>query len=169
MVAANGIGPSKLVAEPFRAQFNEPQPGALFAANTLIQSDAGGYDYVHSYARDGVIYTIRSRSSLVPTESAASGLMFGASYDGPLSGVSVASLGYSSDVDLDAAAFRSAMNTAPASSWDALTQQANARIADGTYDRFSDLGHAITDDGSIGQRLERFAHAMTYGRPDAAE
>ncbi|WP_124920371.1 hypothetical protein [Burkholderia stagnalis] len=94
---------------------------------------------------------------------------YGPGYDGAISAWTSSSLGFGGDVDLNAAAFRSAMNAAPASSWDALSQQADARIAAGTYDRFSDLGHAIVDDGSFSQRAERFAHALTYTRPDAAE
>ncbi|HDR9179635.1 TPA: LysM peptidoglycan-binding domain-containing protein [Burkholderia vietnamiensis] len=103
------------------------------------------------------------------TGAAATGVAYGSGYDGALSAWSSSSLGYGGDVDLNAAAFRSTMNATPGSSWDALTQLADARIAAGTYDRFSDLGHAIVDDGSIGQRVERFAHALTYTRPDAAE
>ncbi|WP_175735292.1 hypothetical protein [Burkholderia ambifaria] len=103
------------------------------------------------------------------TGAAATGVAYGSGYDGALSAWSSSSLGYGGDVDLNAAAFRSTMNATPGSSWDALTQLADARIAAGTYDRFSDLGHAIVDDGSFSQRAERFAHALTYTRPDAAE
>ncbi|WP_157768638.1 hypothetical protein [Burkholderia ambifaria] len=101
--------------------------------------------------------------------AAATGVAYGSRYDGALSAWSSSSLGFGGEVDLNAAAFRSAMNDSSVSSWGALTQQADARIATGTYDRFSDLGHAIVDGGSFGQRVEQFAHALTYTRPDAAE
>lgn len=104
----------------------------------------------------------------IPLGPERSGLVYGAGYGGALSQWMPSGLIDSTQIDLNAAAFRSSLNAAP-SSWDALTQQADARIAAGTYDRFSDLGHAIVDDGSLGQRVERFAHALSYTRPDAAE
>ncbi|SAL00415.1 Cytotoxic [Caballeronia temeraria] len=105
----------------------------------------------------------------VTPEGASTGLAYGPGYNGALSGLTVAPAGFGNDVDLNAAAFRVPTTGTGKSSWDALTQQADARIADGTYDRFSDMGHAITDPGSFGDRLKRLAHAATYTRPDADE
>ncbi|KWI79054.1 hypothetical protein WM08_30670 [Burkholderia ubonensis] len=107
----NAFGPSKLVADPFVADFSGSRPGMLFADNTLIQpdvvSDAGGYDYQRSYfTSDGVLHTDASRKPYSTSGSGGASYAFGTGYDGALAGWSPESVGFSSEVDLNAAAFR---------------------------------------------------------------
>ncbi|MBN3816361.1 LysM peptidoglycan-binding domain-containing protein [Paraburkholderia sp. Se-20369] len=63
--------------------------------------------------------------------AAATGVAYGSGYDGALSAWSSSSLGYGSEVDLSAAAFRVAMNDSGASLWDTVkgaAQWANTPI-----------------------------------------
>ncbi|AOJ64589.1 hypothetical protein WJ32_18595 (plasmid) [Burkholderia ubonensis] len=151
--------------QPFYAQFDGPMPGVMVASNNLTVSDAGTddpYPYVRAEGYDGTIYVQASRTPLISEEAAATGLAYGAGYDGALSGLTSASLGYGSDVALNASSLRAATSGGE-STFDAFVRGATGGYA-GVLDTSPNAAYAGKLLNDAGQSFRQFGYQMIGGQ-----
>ncbi|SAL02599.1 hypothetical protein AWB80_08396 [Caballeronia pedi] len=160
----NGNKPST-PAQPFYAQFPDAKPGVMYASNSIMSDVDNLYPYQRSWQDENGIHVEASRTPIVSAEASATGLSYGVGYDGALSGLTAASMGYGSEVDLNAAAFRSAMNDGPQltggaeSSWQAFARGAAGGYA-GVLDSSPNAAFAGKLLNDAGQSFKQFGYEM---------